>query len=166
MQYLQMGILYKSHMVGEPWKCDTISQQSLLLASWGQAEGGRIFVKIWPLLQDLHKYGPNILGHVSLYLKIWPYTNMIQICGDMKYITIRAQLHNKLDNFPHHHVANDQSKGLTIQLIRSGREGIGRLGIKFMAHEPRLAPSSSPSYILHSATLLHRTLLVAFLHLT
>ena len=39
-----------------------------------------------------------------------------------------------------------KAKGLSIQLIRSGREGIGRLGIKFMAHEPRLAPSSSPSY--------------------
>ena len=61
------------------------------------------------------------------------------------YITITAQ-HKSLGNSPHHHVANDQSKGLTIQLIRSGREGIGRLGIKFMAHEPRLAPSSSPSY--------------------
>ena len=127
-----------------------------------------IFVKIWPPLQDLHKYGPNILGHVSLYLKIWPYTYMTQTCGDVNYINVTAQ-HRSHDNSPHRHVAYVQSKGLTHQLIRSGREGIGRLGIKFMAHEPKpvlhpprplltsyiappsyIAPTPSPSYILHS----------------
>ena len=115
------------------------------------------------------------MAPVARLAQIWPKNFWARI-------TVTAQ-HDSNDNSPHHHVACDQSKGLTIQLIRSGREGIGRLGIKFMAHEPRLAPSSSPSYILHSAPsyiepilspsyilhsalLLHRTHLVAFLHLT
>ena len=41
-----------SQMVGEPWKCDAICQESPLLASWGQrlVAGVWIFVKIWRLL--------------------------------------------------------------------------------------------------------------------
>ena len=84
------------------------------------------------------------MAQVARLAQTW--TKYLEVC-----ITATAQL-GRHHNSPHHHVGEDQSKGLTIQLIRSGREGIGRAGIKFMAHELRLAPSPHRllTYLLHS----------------
>ena len=84
------------------------------------------------------------MAQVARLAQTW--TKYLEVC-----ITATAQL-GRHHNFPHHHVGEDQSKGLTILLIRSGREGIGRAGIKFMAHELRLAPSPHRllTYLLHS----------------